>query len=146
MARHPVSDEVGAALGAFVAGGSGPRHTTLTRVFARAGYGSAAPYSGSSTSPQPNKEDRVRETVSVAVRDPARSRELVDGLLAEYRVAKFFTPDSNPDDERYRLTGLRPSPTRRCSWRVHVCEMRGRAGPKSPRARAPAERTASCEV
>lgn len=102
MARHPVSDEVGAALGAFVAGGSGPRHTTLSRVFARAGYGKAAPYSGNSTLPQPNKEDRVRETVSAAVREPARSRELVDGLLAEYRVAKFFTPDSDSEDERIR--------------------------------------------
>ena len=83
MTVHPVSDEVGAALGAFVAGGAGPRHAVLSRIFARAGYGSAAPYDSQSALQQMNKEDRIRETIAAAVREPARSRELVDGLLAE---------------------------------------------------------------
>ncbi len=96
MAKHPVSDEVGAALGAFVAGGVGPRHSTLTRVFTRAGYGDAAPYDPSNALQQPNKENRVRDTVAAAVRDPHRSRELIDGLLSEYRVAGFFTRTQDP--------------------------------------------------
>lgn len=107
MAKHPVSDEVAAALGAFVAGGVGPRHSTLSRVFARAGYGKAAQYSANSPLPQPNKEDRVRETVSAAAREPHRSRELVEALLAEYRVAGFFTPEDNPTDERSRKDKVR---------------------------------------
>ena len=93
MARHPVSDEVGAALGAFVAGGTGPRHSVLTRVFVRAGYGAAAPYNSNSAAQQMNKEDRVRETIGAAVRDPGRSRELVEALLGEYRVAGLFDGD-----------------------------------------------------
>jgi hypothetical protein len=100
--QHPVSDEIAAALGAFVAGGAGPRHSSLTRVFGRCGYGSAAPYVPNSQLPQLNKEDRVRETVAAAVRDPHRSRELVDGLLAEYRVAGFFKPSSDRETERQR--------------------------------------------
>jgi hypothetical protein len=99
MAKHPVSDEVAATLGAFVAGGAGPRHSVLTRVFGRTGYGKAAPYNPSSQMQQPNKEDRVRDTVTAAVREPSRSRELVDGLLAEYRASGFFTPDIDTESE-----------------------------------------------
>ena len=102
MAKHPVSDEVGAALGAFVAGGVGPRHSTLTRVFARAGYGDAAPYDPGNALLQPNKENRVRDTVGAAARDPYRSRELIDGLLSEYRVAGFFTRTQDPALEDHR--------------------------------------------
>ncbi len=102
MTKHPVSDEVGAALGAFVAGGAGPRHSVLTRAFARAGYGYAAPYDSQSQTQQMNKEDRIRETVSAAVREPARSRELMDGLLAEFRVAGVFTPCQDPSEEQRR--------------------------------------------
>jgi hypothetical protein len=40
-----------------------------------------------------NKEDRVRETISAAVRDLGRSRELVEALLGEYRVAGLFDGD-----------------------------------------------------
>lgn len=102
VAQHPVSDEVGAALGAFVAGGAGPRHSVLTRIFGRAGYGSAAPYTPGSLLQQPNKEDRVRDTVAAAVRDPHRSRELIEGLLGEYRVAGIFSRQSDHDQERRR--------------------------------------------
>jgi hypothetical protein len=95
MAHHPISDEIGAAFGAFVAGGSGPRHATLSRIFAQAGYSAAAPYAPNSSTQQMNKEDRVRVTVSAAVRDPHRARDLVEGLLSEYRVAGFFRPDAD---------------------------------------------------
>ena len=102
MVRYPVSDEVAAALGAFVTGGAGPRHSTLTRLFGRSGYHAAAPYNPNSAAPQMNKEDRVRVTVSAAVREPARSRELVEGLLAEYRVCRFFEAGTDPVGEATR--------------------------------------------
>ena len=102
MSRHPVSDEVAATLGAFVTGGDGPRHSVLTRVFARSGYADAAPYDSRSTVQQMNKEDRVRSAVSVAVREPARGRELVEGLLAEYRAFGFFTAEGDPKAEHAR--------------------------------------------
>ena len=102
MSRHPVSDEVAATLGAFLTGGHGPRHTVLTRVFGRTGYARSAPYDSGSTVQQPNKEDRVRSAVSAAVREPARARELVDGLLAEYRAFGFFTAIDDPQAESER--------------------------------------------
>ncbi len=105
MSRHPVSDEIAATLGAFVTGGDGPRHSVLTRVFARSGYGSAAPYDSRSAVQQMNKEDRVRSAVSAAVREPARARDLVDGLLAEYRAFGFFTTkDDAPAEHARKLT------------------------------------------
>jgi hypothetical protein len=106
LSKHPVSDEVGAALGAFVAGGAGPRHAVLSRIFTQAGYGSAAPYDSNSPNQQMNKEDRIRVTVSAAVRDPARSRELVDGLLAEFRVAGIFTRHADNAAEHLRSTSV----------------------------------------
>ena len=102
MPQHPVSDEVAATLGAFVTGGHGPRHSVLTRVFVRTGYDSAAPYDRRSPAQQMNKEDRVRNAISAAVRKPARARELVDGLLAEYRASGFFTAVDDPQDEHER--------------------------------------------
>ncbi len=105
--KHPVSDEVGAALGAFLAGGVGPKHSTLSRVFTRAGYGAAAPYDPNSAIQQPNKENRARDTVAAAVRDPHRCRDLVDGLLAEYRVAGLFDPEADAADEIRRQDNVR---------------------------------------
>lgn len=102
MGKQPVSDEIGAALSTFVAGGVGPRHSTLSNLFARAGYGNAAPYSASAGPgpQQPNKENRVRETVFAAVREPSRARELIDSILGEYRVCGFF---NDSDDIREKV-------------------------------------------
>lgn len=103
MSEHPVSPEVAAAFAGFVVGGNGPTHSTLSRVFGRAGYGHVAPYNSQSQAQQPNKQDRIRDTVNAAVREPHRSRELVDGLLAELRAARYFTvDDSSTDGERAR--------------------------------------------
>ena len=102
MSKHPVSHEVAATLGAFVSGGAGPRHTVLTRVFGRTGYGTAAPYDSGSSLQQMSKEDRVRVTVSAAVAEPARSRELVEGLLIEYRASGLFRPNEDPRSEHTR--------------------------------------------
>lgn len=97
MGQHPVSNEVGAALGAFLAGGAGPSHSALTRVFERTGYGGAAPRTYVPGTQGPNKEDRVRRTVLDAVREPHRSKQLIDGLLDEYRVCRMFDPDADGD-------------------------------------------------
>lgn len=104
MSRDPLSDEVAAALGAFVGGGDGPTHTKLTRAFARAGYGDVAPYDATSDDfrLKPNKENRVRDTVEAAVRHPHRARELIDSILVEYRQFRFFTAQSRPEAELAR--------------------------------------------
>ena len=101
--RHPVSNEISAALGAFVSGGHGPTHTQLTRVFNQTGYGSAAPYNSYSPNQQPNKETRVQLTIQAAINDPERSRELIDGLLSEYRTSGFFNTMEDMQDEKKRL-------------------------------------------
>lgn len=109
MAKHPASDEVGAALGAFVTGGVGPTHTKLTGAFTRAGYGQVSTYDGTSEDPRakPNKETRVRDTVSAAARDSHRARELVDSLLVEYRAHGFFSSSSTAPAEADRLAAVR---------------------------------------
>lgn len=120
MARHPVSDEVAATLGAFVTGGDGPRHSVLTRVFARTGYASAAPYNSQSAVQQMNKEDRVRSAISAAVREPARARDLIEGLLAEYRAFGFFRAEDDPSAEHARKLKVSPARTAfaRIDWEL----------------------------
>ncbi|MCY3618874.1 MAG: abortive infection family protein [Acidimicrobiaceae bacterium] len=109
MSKHPASDEVAAALGAFVGGGTGPTHTELTRAFKRAGYGSVRPYDGSSQDfrDKPNKENRIRDTVEAAVRNPHRCRELIESILVEFRSFGFFTAADNPADEAERSAKVR---------------------------------------
>ena len=98
-----MNQDVAATLGAFVAGGTGPFHTVLTEVFTRAGYGSVAPYNSSDPDQQPNKEKRVRRTVIAAIRKPERSRDLVEGILSEYRSFGFFEDDSADVIKKRRL-------------------------------------------
>ena len=107
MPGHPVCEEVGAALGAFVTGAVGPTHSKLSTVFTEAGYGAAAPYDRFDDQQQPNKEDRVNSTVRAAIRSPQRSRDLVDGLLAQYRAHGFFRPSDNADEEKQRARRVR---------------------------------------
>lgn len=68
-----------------------------------------APYDSTSRvlRDQPNKENRVRDTVSAAVRDPHRAQELVESILVEYRAFGFFTPFADPDHETGRLAKVR---------------------------------------
>lgn len=109
MSKHPASDEVAAALGAFVGGGDGPTHTALTRAFSRAGYGSVRPYDASSydSRAKPNKENRIRDTVEAAVRDPHRARELIESLLVEFRSFGFFATAKDPRAETERRAKVR---------------------------------------
>lgn len=105
MSTSPVSAEVAGALAAFFTGGSGPRHAVLSRVFDRTGFGDVAPYRPPDF--EPNKENRVRETILAATARTQRSRELVDGLLAEMRVAACFAENSDGDLEQLRRARLR---------------------------------------
>ncbi len=106
MTSHPVSTEIGAALASFVEGGAGPTHSALSGVFQRSGFGTASPYDRSNTQLQPSKATRIRDTVAAATSETHRARELVDGLLAEYRVARMFDPETDPDMERIRRSKL----------------------------------------
>lgn len=105
--RYPVSDEIAATLGAFVSGGDGPAHTKLTQVFDRTGYGSIAPYNFNNPNQKPNKENRIRFTIQAAIKDPARSVELIEGLLAEYRAFGFFNTIEDRHNEKERLERYR---------------------------------------
>ncbi len=109
MSKQPVSDEVAAALGAFVSGGDGPRHTDLTRAFSRAGYGRVRPYDSLSSDfrAKPSKETRVRDTVEAAVRDPHRARALIDSLLVEFRAFGCFRASHDPAAETSRQEDVR---------------------------------------
>ena len=109
MSKHPASDEVAAALGAFVGGGVGPTHTELTRAFSRAGYGGVRPYDTSSRDfhARPNKEIRIRDTVEAAARDPHRARELIESLLLEFRAFGFFVAGKDPATELNRRSNVR---------------------------------------
>lgn len=107
MPGHPVCEEVGATLGAFVTGGVGPTHSKLSTVFGQAGYGDAAPYDRNDERQQPNKEDRVSRTVRAAIREPQRSRDLIDGLLAQYRANGLFRPSDHADAEQLRAGRVR---------------------------------------
>lgn len=122
MSKHPASDDVAAALGAFVGGGAGPTHSKLTRAFGRAGYAKAAPYDRNSNDPrdQPNKEDRVRDTVGAAFRDPHRALELIESILVEFRAFGFFeSADDSPeeDDRRANAKALTKAFARR-DWEL----------------------------
>lgn len=88
MSQHPVSDEIGTALGKFFFGGDGPSHAALTNVFVGSGYGQDDPYDPSAKTP--NKELRVQSVIRTAFRRPQRSRELIDGLLVQLRAHGCF--------------------------------------------------------
>lgn len=109
---QPVSDEIAATLGRFFAGGSGPRHTDLDSIFTRTGYHTIAPY----VDGQPNKEQRVRQTIQAACKRQGRARELVDGLLAEMRAGYCFDPN-HPEYEQTRV-GAAQAAFRRQGWEL----------------------------
>lgn len=101
--QHPVSPEVAAALAAFVAEGAGPTHSALSIVFDQTGYGYAAPYTPNSTRQQLNKADRVRKTVQAAMDNPRRSRDLIEGILSEYRAGGLLRKSENEQYEKERF-------------------------------------------
>ncbi|MGI8751818.1 MAG: abortive infection family protein [Acidimicrobiales bacterium] len=97
MAELSVNEELIAALRQFFYGGAGPTHARISAIFTRTGYGDAAPYDAATGTP--NKETRVEKGLRAAMRRPARSRELVEGLLIETRQRGCF----DPGHDDYRL-------------------------------------------
>lgn len=90
-----VNSEVGAALGKFFHGpsGPGPSHRTLTQVFRSAGFSGDDPYDPATGTP--NKQTRVVQVCHAAERRPTSARRLVEELLTALRVHGCFatTPD-----------------------------------------------------
>jgi hypothetical protein len=74
-------------------------------VFASSGFSDAAPYRPPVL--EPNKENRVRDTITAAIRRPQRARELVEGLLAEMRIDGCFLVIDDPTEERWRAGRVR---------------------------------------
>jgi hypothetical protein len=114
MPASLVGDEIGAAFGGFFFGGDGPSHSTLTRVFSAAGYSSDDPYDVSTGTP--NKENRVLVVFAAARRRPARARDLVDGLLVQFRRHRYFDDDS-ADSVKWNVKALRAA-LRRAGWNL----------------------------
>jgi hypothetical protein len=112
MSTAPVSDEIAGALGRYFFGGAGPRHSALTDVFLRAGYGHADPYVP--TDGTPNKEIRVQLVVREAIRHPAGARKLVEGLLTALRLHGSF--DKTRTDFDLQLVRTTQTAFRRAGW------------------------------
>lgn len=91
-------------MGRFFTGGLGPRHTDLTAVFMRTGFGDADPYVEAEGTP--NKETRVRTVIAYAGRRPSKARDLMDGLVAEMHATGCFT-DGSPSHDGARVANLR---------------------------------------
>lgn len=80
----PITDDVIAAIAKFFHGGAGPSHSEISRVLTGTGYSDDYTYDPDVHGP--NKEKRVLRGLALAKRQPARARELVDGLLSLLRV------------------------------------------------------------
>jgi len=112
MSESLVGDEIGAAFAGFFFGGDGPSHTNLSRIFATAGYGSDDEYQV--TTGTPNKENRVLTIFAAARRSPQRARDLVEALLVQFRLNRYFADDA-PDLKRQKVEVLRAA-LRRSGW------------------------------
>jgi hypothetical protein len=108
----PVSDEVAGALGRFFYRGIGPSHSDLSGVFLRAGFGDVDPYDAATQTP--SKEVRVQTVIRAAVKRPARSRELVEGLLTMLRLRGSFSQGTVNHDPQTVATAQRAF--RRAGW------------------------------
>lgn len=87
--ENPINGEVVATLTAFVRGGRGPSHSSLTSAFLAAGIVGLTPYAGGSLDQQ-NKVDRITEAARKVWQQPTLGRRLVDEILSIYRVAGIF--------------------------------------------------------
>lgn len=108
----PVTDEIGAAFGSFFFGGSGPSHSTLTRVFRGAGFSGDDPYDASTGTP--NKETRVLAVFDAARRRPQDGRRLVESLLTQFRLHRYFATEVDESIAR-DVSALRAA-LRRAGW------------------------------
>ena len=92
-----MNGEVIAALCAFVRGGAGPPHSSLTSSFLAAGLTDLTPYVPGSLQ-NLNKVEQVTEAGRAVWRQPSGGRRLVEKLLSVYRVNGIFS-DPNLDME-----------------------------------------------
>lgn len=99
--ENPVNGEVVAALCAFVRGGSGPSHASLTSAFLAAGLTDLTPYVPGALQ-NLNKVDRITEAGRAVWRQPSSGRRLMEELLSVYRVGGIFA-DSTLDMEKSAL-------------------------------------------
>jgi hypothetical protein len=114
LIEAPVTEDVAAALGKFFTGGPGPSHSSLTALFAGAGYGSDDPYNAKLQAP--NKEKRIHAVLGAARRHPARAEQLIQSLLARLRVHGCF----DPENENYNMAAVRASQRafKRAGWQL----------------------------
>lgn len=80
-----ITHEIANALAMFFYAGSGPSHSTIERVFRMSAYASDDPGQHFT-----NKQDRVLEVGSAAVRRPAKARRFVDLMLDALRAHGYF--------------------------------------------------------
>lgn len=99
--ENPVNGEVVAALCAFVKGGAGPSHSSLTSAFLAAGLTDLTPYVPGSLQ-NANKVDRITEAGRAVWRQTSGGRRLVEELLSLYRVNGIFA-DPHFDMEKSAL-------------------------------------------
>lgn len=92
----PITDDLIAALAKFFHGGAGPSHSELGRVLTGTGYGDGYVFAMGVRGP--NKEQRVLQGLALAKRQPARARDLVEGLLSTLRLAGLIGGDATGED------------------------------------------------
>lgn len=92
----PITNDVIAALAKFFHGGGGPSHAEISRVLTGTGYGDDYVYTVGIQGP--NKEQRVLQGLTMAQRQPARARDLVEGLLSTLRLSGLIGGDATGDD------------------------------------------------
>ncbi|MFD3352695.1 abortive infection family protein [Streptomyces fradiae] len=103
--KHPLTDEVAAALAQFFHAGAGPSHSRLTSAFTGAGYSADDPYDARLQTP--NKETRVLTVCRAAIRRPQGAAKLVENLLLSLRMRDAFTGDEHEADVRRLRQSLR---------------------------------------
>lgn len=103
--KHPLTDEVAAALARFFHAGAGPSHSQLTTAFTGAGYLGDDPYDASTQTP--NKENRVLAVCRAATRRPQGAAKLVDNLLLALRMRDVFSDESYMADVKRLRQALR---------------------------------------
>ncbi|MCE1179876.1 MAG: abortive infection family protein [Micrococcales bacterium] len=88
-----------AALAMFFHSGTGPSHTAISRALTGTGYGDDYTYNPNVVGP--NKEQRVLQGLTLAKRQPARARDLVDAILSTLRTAGLIgSGATSPDVDR----------------------------------------------
>lgn len=92
----PLDNDVIGAVAKFFHGGAGPSHSEISRILTGSGYGDSYVYVPGAQGP--NKEQRVLEGLTRAKRQPARAKELLNGLLSALRGAGLIGDDASGAD------------------------------------------------